>query len=271
MLPHHLVSRVVYRVTRSSTRLTPAMIRTFSRLFGIDLSEAKLQLPEDYKTFNAFFTRELKPDARPVDQTDNGLCSPVDGCVSQIGSIDRDQIFQAKGFRYSTLDLLGGRQSDATAFNDGNFATLYLSPRDYHRIHMPLDATLVSMHYVPGRLFSVAPHTVRTIPRLFARNERVVALFDTAAGKLAMVLVGAINVAAIETVWAGVVTPPTSPRINYRDYHESEKLTLNKGTEMGRFNMGSTVILLVEQGVGWDNSLCEGSTVRMGELIGQFQ
>jgi len=144
-------------------------------------------------------------------------------------------------------DLLGGRTNDISAFSNGEFATLYLSPRDYHRIHMPIAGKLCSMHYIPGRLFSVAPHTVRVVPRLFARNERVVAIFDTEAGKVAMVLVGAINVAAIETVWAGLITPPTKAAVEHVDY-EPATCSLQKGEEMGRFNMGSTVILLMENG-----------------------
>ena len=247
------------------------MIRRFASAFNVDLTEAAKSSPEQYTSFNEFFTRELKPGARPIESSDKGLCSPVDGCVSQIGKIEQDQIFQAKGFSYSALDLIGGRPADASEFDNGQFATLYLSPRDYHRIHMPLDATLTSMHYVPGRLFSVAPHTVRTVPRLFARNERVVALFDTPAGKLAMVLVGAINVAAIETVWAGLVTPPTASKIAHKDYPQSSQQAFSKGEEMGRFNMGSTVILLMQQGVTWQPHLTEGSAVKMGQLIGQFE
>ena len=246
------------------------MIRYFAKAFNVDLHEAEHPSPDHYKSFNEFFTRPLKAGARPVDQSGNGIASPVDGCVSQIGPINQDQIFQAKGFSYSVIDLLGGRAADASRFQGGKFATLYLSPRDYHRIHMPLNATLKSMHYIPGRLFSVAPHTVRTVPRLFARNERVVALFDTPAGELAMVLVGAINVAAIETVWAGLITPPTAPNIKHIDYDTDAQQSFNKGDEMGRFNMGSTVILLTQEGVNWDAALTEGSAVRMGELIGKF-
>lgn len=243
------------------------------------MTEAAHESPAHYESFNAFFTRELKPGLRPIASAAKDIASPVDGCVSQLGPIKDNQIFQAKGRDYSALDLLGGRLEDAAAFTDGQFATLYLSPRDYHRIHMPVTGTLQSMHYVPGRLFSVAPHTVRVVPRLFARNERVVALFDTDAGRLAMVLVGAINVAAIETVWAGLITPPNSRKIVYRDYSPAngnnptsdETINLAKGEEMGRFNMGSTVILLMEKGMQWDTALAEGSVVRMGESIGQYQ
>lgn len=236
----------------------------------MNLQEANRTRPEQYQSFNDFFTRDLQPQVRPVDTTAAGIACPVDGCVSQLGPIDATSIFQAKHRHYSLLDLLGGRQSDAEPFIDGQFATLYLSPRDYHRIHMPLSGTLRSMHYIPGRLFSVAPHTVRVVPRLFARNERVVALFDTDAGKLAMVLVGAINVAAIETVWAGLVTPPNRKKIEYRDYNSSTDtpVLLDKGAEMGRFNMGSTVILLLQKGAQFQPELAEGSAIRMGELIG---
>lgn len=276
LLPHHLVSRMVYRLTRLKTRHSAFAIRRFVKLFKINMQEALHESATDYPTFNAFFTRELKPGLRPVDTSAQGIASPVDGCVSQIGPIHGDQIFQAKGHQYTTLDLLGGRPQDTSAFKDGLFATLYLSPRDYHRIHMPVNARLTSMHYIPGRLFSVAPHTVRVVPRLFARNERVVALFDSDAGKLAMVLVGAINVAAIETVWAGLITPPNTRKIIHRDYKSDQKtpadtISLAKGEEMGRFNMGSTVILLMEKNAAWREDLTEGSAVRMGETLGHFQ
>lgn len=261
----------MFHLTRRESRFTAVVIRHFVRAFNVDLTEARHESASAYQTFNAFFTRELKADARPIDHRANVMCSPVDGCVSQLGPINAGQIFQAKGFSYSVTDLLGGREADARLFNNGSFATLYLSPRDYHRIHMPVDATLKSMHYIPGRLYSVAPHTVRTVGRLFARNERVVALFDSAAGPLAMVLVGAINVAAIETVWAGLITPPTSPRIKHTDYTADQQRQFVKGEEMGRFNMGSTVILLAQQNVQWSSSLIEGSNVRMGEFIGHIE
>lgn len=276
VLPHHLVSRFVYRVTRLEGRFVPSAINRFVRLFNVNMQEAKHESADHYRSFNEFFTRELKSTARTLDQSSSGIASPVDGCVSQLGAINKDQIFQAKNRHYSLLDILGGRESDAAAFENGQFATLYLSPRDYHRIHMPLSGKLRSMHYVPGRLFSVAPHTVRVIPRLFARNERVVTIFATDAGKVAIILVGAINVAAIETVWAGLITPPNSRNIRYQDYASNaaaadDSVSLNKGDEMGRFNMGSTVILLMQQGTQWHADLGEGSTVRMGELIGKFQ
>jgi phosphatidylserine decarboxylase len=268
VLPHHFVSRLVYRLTRIEGRLVPAVIRVFSKLYNVELNEAVHPDPGHYRSFNEFFTRELRSDARTIDSAANSIASPVDGCVSQLGRIEDGRLYQAKGINYSLLDLVGGREADASSFSNGHFATLYLSPRDYHRIHMPMSGRLTAMHYVPGRLYSVAPHTVRTVPGLFARNERVVCLFDTDAGKLAMILVGAINVAAIETVWAGLITPPNSKRIIHRDYDEHR--SFNKGEEMGRFNMGSTVILLVENSKDWKAGLTEGSPVRLGDFIGEF-
>ncbi len=268
ILPHHLVSRFIYRLTRIESRFVPAAIRQFARLFNIDLQEATHPDPGHYKTFNQFFTRSLKDGARSISGNEHQLCSPVDGRVSQLGSISSGTIIQAKGRNYSVSELLGGRESDISVFQNGTFATLYLSPRDYHRIHMPTTGDLCAMHYIPGRLFSVAPHTVRVVPRLFARNERVVAVFNTEAGRVAMVLVGAINVAAIETVWAGLVTPPTQQNIIYKDYEPSTHV-LKKGQEMGRFNMGSTVILLLENGT-LRSDLSAGDPVRMGQFLGNF-
>ena len=266
VLPHHLLSRIVFKLTRIEGRLVPTIIKIFVRLFNVELDEATHASPNSYKSFNEFFTRTLKDDARPLHTGD--LVCPVDGRVSQLGPIESGTIVQAKNHSYQLAELLGGRVEDCTPFVNGRFATLYLSPRDYHRIHMPVTGKLCSMHYIPGRLFSVAPHTVRVVPRLFARNERVVALFDTSAGKMAMVLVGAINVAAIETVWEGLITPPVRPEIVYKDY-ESDFLTLEKGTEMGRFNMGSTVIVLLERG-GLHSDLNPGDPVRMGQSFGHL-
>ncbi len=269
MLPHHLVSRVIYKLTRIESRFVPAAIVKFAKLFDINLSEATHSDPHHYKTFNEFFTRTLKQGAREISGAAHQYCCPVDGRVSQLGPITSGTIVQAKGHNYTVSDLLGGRASDVSAFNNGAFATLYLSPRDYHRIHMPISGDLKAMHYIPGRLFSVAPHTVRVVSRLFARNERVVAIFNTDAGKVAMVLVGAINVAAIETVWAGLVTPPTKTSIEYKDY-EAASCTLEKGEEMGRFNMGSTVILLLENG-SFRSDLKPGDPVQMGQFLGNIQ
>ncbi|OQX11450.1 MAG: phosphatidylserine decarboxylase [Thiothrix lacustris] len=266
ILPHHWISRLVFRLTRiQSPTLVPPAIRLFSNIFNVNLAEALNPDPASYATFNAFFTRSLQPALRPIAAGNQLLVSPVDGRISQMGKVEAGRIFQAKGRDYSAVELLGGDEARAAPFMHGQFMTIYLSPRDYHRIHMPLSATLLEQVYVPGRLFSVAGHTVRTIPRLFARNERVVALFETEFGKIAMVLVGAINVAAIETVWDGLVTPPQGwgvKRQTFPDVH------LAKGAEMGRFNMGSTVILLLETPhLDWNPMLGAGVALCVGQAL----
>ncbi|MEE8364976.1 MAG: archaetidylserine decarboxylase [Gammaproteobacteria bacterium] len=269
VLPHHLISRLVYLITRLRGPFVQPMIRWFIRRFNVDMSDATYENIKAYKTFNEFFTRDLKSGARPVVAGKNMLASPVDGTVSEAGTIEQGHIFQAKGHHYTTVELLGGDQTMAAFFKHGRFATIYLAPNNYHRLHMPLDAQLKKMIHVPGRLFSVAPWTVRTIPRIFTRNERVVCLFATGAGPLAMVLVGAINVAAIETVWSGLVTPPKGKKISDHDYSHTKKL-YSKGEEMGRFNMGSTVILLTAGNVEWLKKIRANQSVKMGELIGHF-
>lgn len=269
LLPHHAISRLTLRVTRLRVRwFKNALIRWFARQYDINWDESLYRQPEDFEHFNAFFTRELAPGTRPVEGDAHNVVSPADGHISQLGEIDEDRVFQAKGRNFSIMELLGGDSDSAGLFRNGNFMTVYLSPRDYHRVHMPLEGRLRKTIYVPGRLFSVAPHTTRVVPRLFARNERLVAIFDTCAGPMAMVLVGAINVAAIETVWAGLVTPPHRHQIEVTDFSDRE-LTLQRGSEMGRFNMGSTVILLFgEQAVHWENMLVAEAPLRVGESIG---
>lgn len=266
ILPHHLISRLVFRLTRiQCPTLVPPAIRLFSKVFKVNLGEAVNPDPASYPTFNAFFTRPLQPALRPIAAGDQVLVSPVDGRISQMGKIEVGRIFQAKGHEYSALELLGGDEVRAAPFMHGQFMTIYLSPRDYHRIHMPLTGTLTEQIYVPGRLFSVAGHTVRTVPRLFARNERVIAMFDTPFGKLAMVLVGAINVAAIETVWDGLVTPPQGWGVKRQVF---SAITLKKGAEMGRFNMGSTVILLLENpDLLWNQALGADMALQLGQAL----
>lgn len=272
ILPHHLISRGVYFLTRLEGRLVAPAIRLFSRVFKVNLAEAANPDPTSYQTFNAFFTRALKADARPIAAQGNNavFVSPVDGAISQVGAIKEGRIFQAKGHEYSALELLGGNEEHAKPFMSGQFITIYLSPRDYHRIHMPIAGKLTDQVYVPGRLYSVAGHTVRTVPRIFARNERVVALFDTEFGKMAMVLVGAINVAAIETVWDGLITPPNGKSITVKDYQD-KLIELVKGEEMGRFNMGSTVVLLMEKGdMQWDRDCVADRPVKLGESLAKM-
>lgn len=273
ILPQRLLTRLTYRLTRVRTPwFKNGLIGQVIRKFRVDLGEALEPNPSAYPDFNAFFTRALKPGVRPIAPGDRVVCSPVDGAVSQIGLAEADTLLQAKGRNFSLAALLGGDAERAQPFQGGAFATLYLSPRDYHRIHMPLAGRLREMVHIPGTLFSVSPLTTRMVPDLFARNERVAALFDTPAGPMALVLVGAINVASIETVWAGAITPPLGEIIRNWSYppNEDGAVRLDKGAEMGRFNMGSTVILLFGRGaVRWDAEIRAGRTVRMGQRLGK--
>lgn len=270
LLPHHPVSRVIFHLTRIKGPLVTPMIRWFIKTFKVDMSEATIDDITAYPTFNEFFVRSLKPGARPIASGKTDIACPVDGTVSQCGDIMNDHLFQAKGHFYSVEDILGGDELLAKMFKGGKFATVYLAPYNYHRIHMPMAGRLKQMIHVPGRLFSVAPWTVRAVPRIFSRNERVVCLFSTHAGPMAMILVGAINVAAIETVWSGLVTPPKGKKVSEFDYSHTQK-DFAKGAEMGRFNMGSTVILLTTDKVEWSQLLKPEQTVKMGQLIGQMK
>ncbi|MBD3609466.1 MAG: phosphatidylserine decarboxylase [Gammaproteobacteria bacterium] len=270
LLPHHLLSRLMSRLTHCRWRgFKNGFIRAMARLYNINMQEAESPDAEHYEHFNHFFTRKLKDGARPIDLADNVIVSPVDGAFSQLGPITDGRVFQAKGRSYTVEELLGGDRELAQQFTGGEFATIYLSPQDYHRIHMPVAGTLQEMIHVPGRLFSVSPATTRVIPRLFSRNERVVSIFDTDQGPVAMVLVGAIFVASIETVWSGVVTPPMGKKVRRWDYRqEAQTPQLAKGVEMGRFNMGSTVVMLFPGGkCQWNASLQPGSKIKMGEAI----
>lgn len=269
ILPHHAVSRVVYLLTRLRGPQVKPLIEWFVKQYGVDMEEAAETEIGYYQTFNEFFTRPLKPELRPIAPGDNTLACPCDGTISQAGPVRAGAIMQAKGRGYSALELLGGDKSMAAEFADGRFATIYLAPYNYHRMHMPLDANMQKMIHVPGRLFSVAQWTVEEIPRLFARNERLVCYFETSAGPMVMVLVGALNVAAIETVWSGLVVPPRARKISEYDYSHTRK-DIAKGAEMGRFNMGSTVILLTGKNVEWLPHIKAGQTVKMGQLIGHF-
>lgn len=268
-LPQHALSRVVYRLTRVRTRAHVPITRRFIRMYGVDMSEAETSDPAAFSHFNAFFTRALRPGARPLEGDDDTLASPVDGRVSRVGTIEGDRVIQAKGIDYSLTTLLGGDATLARRFDGHAFATLYLAPGDYHRIHMPLAGRLREMIYVPGRLYSVAEWTVRALPGVFARNERVCCLFETPRGPLALVLVGAINVAAIETAWAGLVTPPRARSVARWRYDGDHAPDLERGAEMGRFNMGSTVIVLAPPGYQWNETLPAGKAVRVGEALAE--
>lgn len=269
LMPGHLVSRLIHAFTRSRhSGIKNRFTDWFVRHFRVNMDEALESDPHAYETFNAFFTRALKPGVRPIVEGEDALACPVDGAVSQAGPIDEGRIFQAKGHDYSLQQLLGGSAERARPFLGGSFATIYLSPRDYHRIHMPVTGTLREMVLVPGRLFSVNPATTRVIPGLFARNERVVSIFETAAGPMAMVKVGAVNVGSIETVWHGEVTPPAGRVVRSWSYQDDEAITLEKGAEMGRFNMGSTVIVLFgPEVVEWDDAIRSDASVKLGQLL----
>lgn len=248
-------------------KLTHAVIRRFVTRYGVDMNEAAAPDIESYPTFNAFFTRALKAGARPIANAD--LVCPVDGAISQFGPISGDQIFQAKGHRYSTTALVGGDAALAARFADGHFATLYLSPRDYHRIHMPCAGKLVRMIHVPGELFSVNPTTARGVPGLFARNERVVCVFESEHGPFVLTLVGATIVGSMATVWHGVVNPPRPGAI--REWHYGEQsIHLEQGAEMGRFLLGSTVVMLFPRGpLDFNPAWQPGGALRMGEAMAQ--
>ncbi|MGB5542895.1 MAG: archaetidylserine decarboxylase [Gammaproteobacteria bacterium] len=270
LLPQHGLSRLIHYATRLRTRwFKNLIIRVFVRGFRVDMSDAQETDATAYPSFNAFFTRALKPDARPLPASSALIVSPVDGTISQSGLTLDGRVFQAKDREYSLEDLLGLPEL-AKALTGGAFSTIYLAPYNYHRIHMPIDGQLRRMIYLPGRLFSVNAATVRSVPRLFARNERVVCEFETSAGVMALILVGALNVGSIETVWAGEVAPGRPRRLTSVDYPRGG-VTLARGEEMGRFNMGSTVIAAFAPGrVTLDGELGPGTTVIMGQAIGQL-
>jgi len=268
LLPQHLVSRLTFHLTRVRHRVVKnLLIRTFIRVFKVDMAIAEHADAEAYIDFNAFFTRALKDGARPQPADTDAIACPVDGTVSQCGKIDGDRLLQAKGHDYRLDALLAGDPIEAQ-FMDGCFITLYLSPRDYHRIHMPVSGKLKRMIYVPGRLFSVSNRTTRVIPGLFARNERIINIFDTPVGPVAVILVGAINVGCMETAWHGVVKSPMGRRLQIWGY-DDRPITLQRGEELGRFNMGSTVILLFPEGsTQLDKQLHAGQRGQVGQAIG---
>ena len=271
VLPHHLISRAVhYFVECKIPWFKDALIRWIIKHYDVDMSEAQNQHPEDFVHFNDFFTRPLKEGARPLPEDLVIAVSPADGAISQIGDIKNGRVFQAKGHDYSLIELLGGDAELGQEFMGGKFATIYLSPRDYHRIHTPASGKLRQMIHVPGRLFSVNKGTVENIPRLFARNERVVSILDTDHGPMAVIMVGAINVASIETVWAGPVTPKRGQVDNTFYGDASQPVELGRGDEMGRFKLGSTAIVLFgEKQMEWLENWKPGMTIKMGEALAQ--
>jgi phosphatidylserine decarboxylase len=269
LLPKQALTRLAGMfATTEAGSLTTSVIRWFVGRYDVNMEEAANPAIESYATFNEFFTRPLREDARPLAAAD--FICPVDGAISQFGAINRDQIFQAKGHHYSTMALVGGDTGMAAQFQDGSFATLYLSPKDYHRIHMPCAGRLMRMIYVPGALFSVNPTTARGVPGLFARNERVVCVFESARGPFVLTLVGATIVGSMATVWHGVVNPPRRPNIcewRYDDTH----LEYQQGEEMGRFLLGSTVVMLFPKNMlKFNPAWAPANEIRLGEMMGQF-
>ena len=267
LLPKRALTSFAGRVaSNEGGRFTPQLIRWFAAKYGVDMQEAQQPDLGSYASFNAFFTRALRDGARPLADAD--FVCPVDGAISQIGPIEHDQIFQAKGHRYSTTALVGGDASLAAQFDHGSFATLYLSPRDYHRIHMPCAARLRRMIYVPGALFSVNPTTAQGVPGLFARNERVVCVFESASGPFVLVLVGATIVGSMQTTWHGVVNASRSGKIREWRYDDQD-IRFDKGEEMGRFLLGSTVVMLFPRDVlEFNRDWASTAPVRMGEAMG---
>lgn len=279
LLPQHGISRLVLAATRSrAPAFKNALIRLFVRGFRPDMSDAVLTEPTDYASFNEFFTRALRPGARPVDADPAAIVSPVDGTVSEAGPLSADRLLQAKGHDYTLRALLAGNAAWERTFAGGSFATIYLAPYNYHRIHMPLAGELRESFYVPGRLFSVNRTTAQLVPGLFSRNERVFCGFDAGGMPWAIILVGALNVGSMATVWHGDVTPRKHREVTSLPVRDEfgptsiTPLTLDKGEEMARFNMGSTVILLLPPGAAaWNPDLVAGRTLRMGERIGTLQ
>lgn len=265
LIPKHGITALAgYFADVKSPRLKNFLIRNFIRKFDVDMSEALIEDPKSYDCFNDFFIRHLKPECRPLSQSD--VICPVDGCISEIGKIERGQLLQAKGKYYSVQELLACDGQLAEQFVQGQFATLYLSPKDYHRVHMPIDAELVSMTYIPGALFSVQPATTRVVPKLFARNERLAIFFKTKIGPMVMVMVGATIVGAIGTSWHGDVK--RAKKLERFDYSEQfpDKI-ISQGSEMGYFKLGFTVVLLFANGekIQWDKELLAGSKIQLGK------
>jgi len=268
VLPKHTISILAGKLADvRSNWLKNLFIKQFAKAYKIDMSNAVEPELTNYACFNDFFTRAIHLDSRPIDPDKHSFCSPVDGAMSQFGNIQAGRIIQAKNHHYSTLELLGGDEKHAEIFEEGEFCTIYLAPKDYHRIHMPCDGELISMSHVPGQLFSVNPLTAQNVPKLFARNERVVCIFDTPFGKMALVAVGATIVGSIETTWAGNITPPSRKQVKQWVYDE-QQIQLKKGDEMGRFKLGSTVILLMEnRNWHWNDSVQLESDLRLGQKL----
>jgi phosphatidylserine decarboxylase len=272
VLPKHALSRVIYAVARSESRwIRNTFLRIFLSGYTLNMAEAVQSDPFAYRSFNDFFTRALRPGARPIDADDNTIVSPVDGTVSQCGQLEDNLLLQAKGHHYSLQDLLAGDAEAIEVYRGGSFACIYLAPYNYHRIHMPYAGTARDSIYVPGDLFSVNAATVRAVPRVFARNERLICDFATPRGRMAVILVGALFVGSIETVHCGEVNPPPRGRKAPVRIATGLGRKFAKGEELGRFNMGSTVVLLFERSrIAWDRTLIAEAKVQLGRAIGRM-
>ena len=272
VLPRHWLTAAVWRIARiRNTRVKNFLITRFASAFDVDLEEVRLSVPGDFATFNDFFIRELADGARPVDRDEDAIVSPVDGTVSFAGDIRADSVFQAKGIDYSLGDLLATDIAEADHYRDGSFATIYLAPYNYHRVHAPFAGELVAARYVPGDLFSVNEATVSRVNGLFRRNERLVMHFRTGFGPAVLILVGALNVGSISTPWSGEIRPRKTGVVDALDL-SGHPTDVDKGDLLGWFNMGSTVILLLPGGVcEWDDDLEPGATLRMGVEIGELK
>lgn len=269
--PQQGLSKIAGKIASSeSTWVKNRFISWFHKQYQPNMAEAEQEDPLAYASFNDFFTRKLKAGARPLPEAPKAFACPADGKISQLGSIEQGRIVQAKGQSFTSLELLGGNEEQAKSVVDGQFLTVYLSPKDYHRVHMPIAGDLVSMTHIPGRLFSVNPATTEHLPRLFARNERVVCEFSTANGPVFMVLVGAMIVGSIATTWAGVVNP-RSPKIKREEYPK-QVARFERGDEMGRFLLGSTVVVLCgADQLSWDSATSAGQEVKMGQALGGWK
>ncbi|HDK37928.1 MAG TPA: phosphatidylserine decarboxylase [Thiolapillus brandeum] len=269
VLPQHLLAAAMYRITRSTWKpFKNMLIREVVARYAVNMFEAENPRPTSYPSFNAFFTRALKAEARPIAHQPDAIACPCDGKVSQVGQIEKGRLIQAKGHDFELLQLLGGDRKLSDTFSGGSYSTIYLSPKDYHRVHMPLSGRLMGMIFVPGDLFSVSEATLQLVPNLFARNERLICGFETAAGPMLVIMVGAIFVGSMETVWAGEIRGPRNGPSTWL-YEKDQRIILAKGEEMGRFNMGSTVItLFAKNRIDWDKAFTHGVRVRMGQRIG---
>ncbi len=271
-LPQHGLTAIVYRLTRIEYKpWKNFIIRNFVKFYNVDMNQAIWPSEDDYSCFNAFFIRNLKPDARSWKKDKNQILSPVDGAISEIGFISHDKLIQAKGIDYSLSRLLANDEKMIEHFVDGSFTTLYLSPRDYHRIHMPVSGNLIKTIFVPGDLFPVNTASVRTVDQLFARNERFISIFETELGLVAQIMVGATFVGSMETVFAGQITPTKNREVVIKEYADNEKtITLNQADEFGHFNMGSTVILIFEKNsISWLDNLKAGDSIQVGQTLGE--